>query len=54
MSAQIIPFPRSTIRICRLNNGRMEFRTIAGIWTDCPRGWSVVCRRVNEHKGFVA
>lgn len=54
MSAQIIPFPRSTLRICRMRNGSMEYRTIPGIWTDCPRGWSVVCKRVNDHKGWVA
>ena len=57
MSAQIIKFPvtpRNTIRICRVRNGAVEYRTIIGTRNDCPAGWSLSCTFVSLHKGGAA
>ncbi len=52
MSATILPFPRNYLKVCRWVNGAIEYRMVAG--TQIPRGWTLVMRRVEKHKGLVA
>jgi hypothetical protein len=49
MSAQIIQFPTSHLRVCRWVNGQIVYRVVAG--SVAPPGWSFVMHRVHEHKG---
>lgn len=54
MSAQIIAFPTTYMKVCRVVNGRMQYRMVAGL--DIPKGWSLVVRHVDtkHHNGWVA
>jgi hypothetical protein len=54
MSAQILQFPLSHIRVCKWVNGSLIYRVMAGNANNVPSGWSLVMTRVHSHKGMTA